>query len=483
MKLSKLVYLMTVLPLLANCGVGNDNKSDTKGVSEIPKDRQYDTDTAQLHQELDASFDKREAAFVFYVVDTEEPKMQGALAHELRALKEACSSSKKMNWVLYANSHYAVQKKYVRCVAGQLAALPLNLPELDAKVAAYSRSDFDNSLTKLSEEQKKLFRPELKVAHESKANLGYVKMPFAHPEALRSILKHAYNDVFPIQKYVHFVTTKSHGGNGFVVAGLTGEQLSAKIQDQTALLINNASTKMFHEEVKYGYAGFNVSKSVATRLTAMRLGQIKARRPSRAAMIQAIIKDPGSHKRSSVLNADDGFLNADDSYLNAEDGYLNADDGFLNADDGFLNADDGFLNAEDSKVDGLSAGNPNEGLGIEATYGMTLDNYAQAIKIAGIEASKKAGQDVVVGMLMIEACETNVFQMDRTKEPYLKIANALAKEGGGVKAMYSAKGFMQYRNFDWNNFLMDWAAAGGSSSSAQKRLMEEVKKVRVLVKK
>ncbi len=500
MKLSNLAWCVSISSLLASCGIIIELPGhQTKGISDMPADRDAATNRAEIHKNLDASYDSRDAAFVFYVVDTNEPKMQGALAHEVRALKEACSSRhKKVNWVLYANSHYAVQKKYMRCVAGKFEVLALNLPELEAKIAHYSKVDFDNSLASLSAEQKKLFHPDLKVQHRSEYNVGYAKTPLAHPEALRTLLKHAYNDVFPIQRYVHYVVTKSHGGPGFAVAGLTPEQEFKKNQDQEALLVKAGALQLFRDKIKYGHAGFAVSNELDRKLTEMRLGQIKARRASRLAIKDAIKKNIAAFNRDGALNVDDGYLNADDNYLNVDDGYLNVDDGFLNVDDGFLNADDGFLNAAETS-DGLNASDGDSGdglgaindflgtysdtLGIEATYGMTIDNYADAFRLAGTEASQKAGQSLVIGFLLIEACETSLFQMDRKSPEYLRIANALTKRGGGVMAMYSANGLLQYRNVDWNNLMLDWLAVGGKTSNMQQRLILEAGRITGLVKR
>jgi hypothetical protein len=423
---------------------------------------------APLVRETLPADNKRKTALIFYIADTAEPYMQGSVAHEIRALLEACVS-KHVNWVAFVNSHYK-NKTYLKCFEGKFTKEKYDIENLDEKIKAIGDEKFDPTLKDANDPRTKLFDPALALAHPASLNKAYATQPFIHPEIMKTIMTYAMTKIFSAKDFSYFVTIKGHGGSKFALTGLTDAQLEKKVKDQSKIL----SQMKFDivSNMKEGEVGLNVSQTQDLLLGKLWLGQLRPRGKPQHTFHSADSKV----EKTETLNADIPGLNADIPGLNADIPGLNADITGLNADIIGLNADIPGLNADipglNADIVGLGVDTP--GLGSDNHFGMTTELYFASLGSA-LKAATVGEHKAELSFLNMESCESRVRGTIGDTTPLLNLIRYLRP---AFKAGYSAEGSLWYRSYDWNNIYFHWLELGPTAPNMQRLLIDLSAKVK-----
>jgi hypothetical protein len=474
--------LITVLGMmLVGYGCKPDQKEEKEstplGISDTVDGKKVKLiDNAPLVREMLPETNKRKTALIFYIADTAEPYMQGAVAHEIRALLEACTDT-HVNWVAFVNSHYK-NKTYLKCVEGKFSKETYAIEDLDEKIKVIGDESFDPSLKDKNDARTKLFDAELALAHPASLNKAYQTQPFIHPEIMKTIMTYAMTQIFSAKDYSYFVTIKGHGGSKFALTGLTEAQLEKKVKDQSKIL----SQKNFDivSNLKEGEVGLNVTSAQDILLGKLWLGQLRPRGKPQHEFKTAFDKKTAGAKDG--LNADIEGLNADIPGLNADIPGLNADIPGLNADITGLNADITGLNADipglNADIPGLNAdivglGVDSPGLGADNHFGMTTKLYFASLGKA-LRAASVGEHKAELSFLNMESCESRVRGKIGDTTPLLELVMYLRP---AFKAGYSAEGSLWYRSYDWNNIYYSWLE-NPTAPNMQKMLIQLSTKVK-----
>ncbi len=474
--------ILSIIPLIAFLSVmiigsgckpekKEEKESEPLGVSDTTADGKKIKliDNAPLVRESLPETNKRKTALIFYFADTAEPYMQGAVAHEIRSLLEACSN-KHVNWVAFVNSHYR-NKSYLKCVEGKFSKEKYAIENLDEKIKAISDEKFDPTLKDTADPRKKLFDADLALAHPASLNKAYETQPFIHPEIMKTIMTFAMTKIFSAKEYSYFVTIKGHGGSKFALTGLTEAQLEKKVKDQSKIL----SQMKFDivSNLKEGEVGLNVTQAQDILLGKLWLGQLRPRGKPQHSYVAA--PAPTGSPASKTLNADIPGLNADIPGLNADIPGLNADIPGLNADIVGLNADIVGLNADivglNADIVGLGVDSP--GLGADNHFGMTTKLYFASLGTA-LKAATVGEYKAELSFLNMESCESRVRGTIGDTTPLLDLVRYLRP---AFKAGYSAEGSLWYRSYDWNNIYFHWLEKP-TAPNMQKMLIDLSTKVK-----
>lgn len=401
----------------------------------------------------------KEAAIIYYTVDTKELYFQGAVAQEIKQLKRVCDGSptaRKINWIVLANSHYTSgsPSAFLVCKQGKLLApVPYSkYPQLTKKIervrqliqagsssAAYqSELDFPTKFPSTSEIKK-----------------SYAEAPFAHPEVFKLLMEFAQQEFFSPKTYLPFLHLKSHGSSRLFLTGLTDTQTDNKTKCQNALLdkalreknpsltvdqLNQKALKIKNSvAIQYGKIGMTNEPAVDELISLVRLGKVGLGKLP-AGLNQA---EPGLNTEADPLLGIEG-----DPLLNIEGDPILSIEG-----DPTL----GFF-SEATLGGGVmaslgSAGLGTVGLGTVNHFGSDQTQFLAVIR--WLNQNKNFGS---LGFVFAESCESKVSDKKLVEQAF---------QTPMLGGYYSASGSLWFRNLDWDFILRVWSLKGGNSQDLQ----------------
>lgn len=483
--------------------VQNDNDQQNGTVYQCKLHNEIDDENrADVVSNLSADDQQKKPYLVYYAIDPEEPFMKTVVDYEIKKLRQACQAGDHVNFAIFLNSWgnhkitvppwgnihtspffaYCGDKhpdltdvsndlgiqaegrfRIVQPTAEVMEEMtdrqfllqsyrfdfwehPVCSPEIsqDDCDDFFSWRDYQNDPTEM------LFQ----VLFDFSLRDAFVDYYFSHPDLFFIVTELLKKTIFPKDKYLPFYHIKSHGSMNSLMTGLTNNQLTSKVQCQEKLMAANGliMTERY-AAIKDGHTGLGFlpkNRFLVSPFTTKKYLQDNNIELDEYGTIIC------------TANCDDDVYGDHGGTLGDFGGRLSSErrrmGGDLGDGGGRLGTDFGNLGATDALGSFEGAlGKEDNGLGVLAAFGTPFLKMNQILTDMILNSPNSS----TIPFMMFESCESNVtgkktiFDFQKMNLPQLK-------------AFYSAKGSLWYRNLNWH-YLLD--RAKGHSGDLQKAVI------------
>lgn len=454
-----------------HCKVSNYSKKKCRKLQEK-------CEKGELKYSHNLSSPRKKPYLFYYGIDTKEPFMQTAIDYELHSLKKVCTTDYPgVYWFAVINSFVDKINKYGRVL--KLKALICNDEIREGTNERWHHIEFDLE----SSEYDRLLRNYREGSEQVYYKNGEIYLSYLNPNVNMDILDYAYEEAekkiwrnfkkyiltnpntfidlfkvsqtyFKAKKFMPFVHLKSHGSPDFLLTGLSKESEEEKVTCQkdaikavsdfihlpkvkTPLGVNSKFTPEDEDYLFYsglGYVHMFTDQSKVQRLGIARMGI--------ARMGEARMGDDRLGEEQALGVARMGIARMGESGL-------------------------GVARMGEARMGVARMGN-RTGLGVGSNlradnhFGFAHTKLPHALQILFGEKSSTE-----LGFLMFEACDTN---FNKTSDQYDYIGAYLPN----IKAFYSAKGSLWFRNLNWDELLVTAAEKSKVSFKGQAAILQEM---------
>ena len=432
----------------------------------------------------------------YYAIDTKEPFMRTTVDFEIKKLRQACAyQTNNVHWVAFVNSLYTGEvtgKKYQFLYCGdrndhgyeidseqsldRFQVLTLKKSQIDTlKIKEFLVS---NGILMTEDGEVEI---DFHTRYGSEVNSAFSRVPLAHPDFFHDLFEISKNDLFVQEdkEFTPFVHIKSHGSKYAMMTGLTDNQEEKKNKCQDSVMNNEDESKNLImgqwwndvEKTGVGLGPIKFDKFLVSPFTKvateLEIDQDFYLDCEKSANAGKCVDVDSFGLPSKVLDAEGAHLDPDGGHLDADGGHLDPDGGHLDPDGGHLGDEGNGLGYESNGlgasdglgIDDTTLGIENEaGLGVRNSFGTPYLKMIQLItKLTLVDENSSD-----IGFMMFESCESTV-ESKNTLFEFTKFN--LPK----LKAFYSAKGSLWYRNLNWHYSLVK---ANGNAGKLQEILLK-----------